>query len=334
MVISLDFELSWGRFDTIPIKVLDAESLRTRTHIKRLLALLDKYEIPTTWATVGHLMLDGCARDRNGQAHSDVSPHACYSWFPADWYSFDPCTNASSAPGWYAPEVLEWIGGTRVRHEIGCHSFGHIVYGDPECTPAVARADLKAAVEAAAQKRIILSSFVFPRNLVGHLELLRVSGITAFRGVNPYEVGPGLGLFLKPLNFLKQLLGCSVKPVQPGEVLPGLWNIPANHFFMDRAGIRKILPRDGQAIKAMRSIDRATKSGGLYHMWFHPFNLNTDTDAMFYGLEQVFAHAHRLREAGFLDIFTMGEYAQRLANQKSCAMPRQRTCHLSPVASL
>jgi hypothetical protein len=76
------------------------------------------------------------------------------------------------------------------------------------------------------------------------------------------------------------------------------------------------MPKGSQGRIANRTIDRAVKTGGLYHMWFHPFNLNTDTEAMFYGLEQVFAHAHRLREAGLLDIFTMGEYAQRLANQK------------------
>lgn len=316
MVFSLDFELSWGRFDKRPIKVLDAESFGTRQHIKRLLTLLDRYEIPATWATVGHLMLDGCARDRNGQAHADVSPHACYSWFPPDWYYFDPCTSASSAPGWYAPDVLEWIRGARVRHEIGSHSFAHIIYGDPECTPAAARADLKAAVDAAAHKGITLRSFVFPRNRVGHLEVLRASGITAFRGVNPHEVGPVHGLFLKPVNLLAQVLGVPMKPVQPEEVLPGLWNIPANHFFLPRAGLRQFLPRGGQALRATRCLDRAVKTGGLYHMWFHPFNLNTDTAAMFSGLEKVFAHAHRLREAGVLDIFTMGEYAQRLAKEK------------------
>ena len=81
---------------------------------------------------------------------------------------------------------------------------------------------------------------------------------------------------------------------------------------MPRTGVRKILPRDCQAIRAIRSIDLAVKSGELYHVWIHPFDLCTDTAAMFDGLENVFAHAFRLREAGLLDVLTMGEYAQRL----------------------
>ena len=316
MVLSLDLELSWGRFYRLPIDFLTAESIEERTHIKRFLALLDHYEIPATWAMVGHLMLDGCARDHNGNAHSDVMPHARYSWFPHDWYSYDPCTRASHAPGWYAPDILEWIRGTRIRHEIGSHSFSHIDFGDPECSSSVAEADLKAAVDTAARRGIALKSFIFPRNHIGHLELLRKSGISAFRGLDAPPVSKGYGIFIKPFNLMTQLLCLPMKPVRAEEVLPGLWNIPGNHFFLPRSGIRKILPRGGQALRAKRCIDKAVKSGGIYHMWFHPFDLNTDTEAMFLGLEDTFAYARRMREKGLLDILTMGEYAESLEKEK------------------
>ena len=331
MVLSLDLELSWGRFYRLPLDVLNAESVKERTQIKRFLALLDHYEIPATWAMVGHLMLDGCARDHNGNAHSDVIPHARYPWFPHDWYSCDPCTSASHAPGWYAPDILEWIRGTRIRHEIGSHSFAHIVYGDPECSPSAAEADLKAAVEAAARKGITLRSFIFPRNQVGHLELLTRSGISAFRGLDTHPVSKGYGLFMKPFNLITQLLGLPMKPVRPEEVLPGLWNIPGNHFFLPRSGIRKVLPRGGQTLRAKRCINKAVKSGGIYHMWFHPFDLNTDTEAMFLGLEDTFAHASQMRERGLLDILTMGEYAERLEKEKTTVL--RFSCGEDPVGT-
>ena len=315
MVLSLDLELSWGRFDHIPVEVLDAESLPERQQIRRFLALLDEYEIPVTWAMVGHLMLDGCARDGKGHAHPETMPHARYSWYPRDWYSCDPCTNVSLAPGWYGPDILEWIRAARVRHEIGSHSFAHILFGDPECSVSMAEADLKAAMEAAASKGITLNSFVFPRNRVGHLETLKRLGISAYRGGAP-AVGKGYGLALKPMNLLRQVLALPMEPVRPEEILPGLWNIPGNHFFLPRSGIRKILPRGGQALRAKRCIDKAVMTGRLYHMWFHPFNLLTDSDAMFSGLETVFAHARRLREKGLLDVLTMGDYARRLDREK------------------
>ena len=58
-------------------------------------------------------------------------------------------------------------------------------------------------------------------------------------------------------------------------------------------------------------------------MWFHPWNLNTDTSAMFSGLEDAFSYARRMREKGLLDILTMGEYAQRLQRDK-CSVVQMR----------
>ena len=328
MVLSLDLELCWGRFDKVPIAVLDAESVQERTHIKPFLALLDRYEIPATWAMVGHLMLDGCTRDRDGHAHGDVRPHAQYSWFAKDWYTYDPCTTVSLAPGWYAPDILEWIRGSRVCHEIGSHSFAHILYGDPECSPSVAEADLAAAIETAARKGITLRTFIFPRNKVGHLDILRKLGISAYRGEDTPPTRNGHWLFLKPVNFLKQVLGVPPQPVRPEEVLPGLWNVPSNHFFLPRTGVRRILPRTSQARKAKRGIDQAVGAGELYHMWFHPWNLNVDTNAMFAGLEDVFSYACRMREKGDLDILTMGEYAERLDRERnSLSFPPRRNAN-------
>lgn len=321
MVVSLDLELSWGRFDHVPIDVLDAGALKERTSIKRFLALLDRFDIPATWAMVGHLMLDGCARGLDGMAHADIAPHARYSWFPHDWYHHDPCTTAALAPGWYAPDILEWIREARARHEIGSHSFAHICYGDPECNPPVARADLKAAVEAAAQNGITLKSFVFPRNQVGHLEILKSFGIRSYRGRSIRVAEPvfhrwGIRVLLRVLGFLDQLLATPPRQVRAEEALPGLWNIPGNHYYMPRMGINRIIPMASRVFKGKRGINWAVKTGGLYHLWFHPFDLNVDSDAMLSGLEKIFSHAHQMREKGLLNILTMDEYRQRLEEEK------------------
>jgi len=319
MVLSLDLELSWGRFDHTSTNVLDAEALKERTSIKRLLALLDQFDIPATWAMVGHLMLDGCARDQDGTAHADITPHARYSWFPYDWYHHDPCTTAAAAPGWYAPDILEWIREARARHEIGSHSFAHICYGDPECSPSVARADLKAAVEAAVQNGITLKSFVFPRNQVGHLEILKSFGLSAYRGRSIRMSEPtfhlwGSRVFLRVLGFVDQLLALSPRQVRAEEVLPGLWNIPGNHCYMPRDRMNRVIPMASRVFKGKRGINWAVRTGGLYHLWFHPFDLNVDSDAMLSGLEKIFSYAHEMRKKRLLHILTMEQYVQRLRN--------------------
>jgi peptidoglycan/xylan/chitin deacetylase (PgdA/CDA1 family) len=312
MVVSLDLELCWGRFDKVPVPMLEADASEERIQIKRLLALLDRYEIPATWAIVGHLMLAGCSRHA-GAAHTDVMPRPDYSWFPKDWYVHDPCTSAIQSPGWYAPDILEWIRATRVRHEIASHSFAHIYYGDPECSATAARADLTAAVVAASQHDVPLRSFVFPRNQVGHLDVLRAQGIRAYRGADPTRFRRTKGALYKTLSFLDQLLGLPPKAVRAEEVMPGLWNIPGNHFYMARNGLRKMIPMASRVWKGKQGIRQAIRTGGVYHLWFHPFNLNADADAMLSGLEQLFAYASRLREQGVLDIFTMDDYRTHLA---------------------
>ncbi len=316
MVLSLDLELSWGRFDKVPVNALDAQSLEERKHIKSLLALMDRYEIPATWAMVGHLMLDSCDRDQGGHAHGEIRPRPRFSWFPRDWFCFDPCTRGSLAPGWYAPDILDWIREAQVPHEIGSHSFAHIYYGDPECTSSIARADIQAAVEAAAKRNVVLKSFVFPRNQVGHLQLLKSFGLRTYRGATPEIVPWTKGALRRGANFLDQLFALPPRKVRAEEVMPGLWNIPGNHLYMTRRGIRKYIPIASRVLKGKRGIDRAVKTGELYHLWFHPFNLNFDSDMMLSGLEEIFSYAHQLREKGLLDILTMDEYARRLEREK------------------
>jgi hypothetical protein len=65
-------------------------------------------------------------------------------------------------------------------------------------------------------------------------------------------------------------------------------------------------------LKGKRGIDWAVRSGEPYHLWFHPFNLNADSDAMLWGLEQIFSYANRMRDKGLLDILIMDEYARQL----------------------
>ncbi len=316
MVVSLDLELAWGRFDHLPLPILEHESRQERKHITPLLALFDRYDIPVTWAVVGHLMLEKCLRNRHGIAHPDLFPHPYYSWFPLDWYCFDPCTTVDSAPAWYAPDIVEWIRHARVRHEIGSHSFGHICYGDPECTPSVALADLNAALEAAARQGIVLKSFVFPRNQVGHLDVLKHFGLRAYRGAEPPLIRTDNRLFNKAVRYLDQLLALRPRDARAEETLPGLWNLPGNHSFIARDGMRRMIPMASRVLKGKRGIAHAVKTGGLYHLWFPPFNLNKDTEAMMSGLARIFEYAHRMREQGLLEILTMDDYARQLAREK------------------
>src|SRR5712692_258659 len=125
MVLSLDLELCWERFDQLPVPFIEADSSEERTQIKRLLSLLHRHEIPANWAVVGHLMQDRCARN-GSNAHADVLPHPNAPGFAKT------CTPTIPAPAqfghpvgthptlWNGSERLTW--GTRSPHTPSCTS--------------------------------------------------------------------------------------------------------------------------------------------------------------------------------------------------------------------
>jgi len=77
-----------------------------------------------------------------------------------------------------------------------------------------------------------------------------------------------------------------------------------------------MIPMASRVLKGKRGITHAVKTCGLYHLWFHPFNLNEDTEAMLSGLAAIFEYAHRMREQVLLEILTMDDYARRLEREK------------------
>lgn len=57
--ISIDLELLWGRRDMPNLKYFENRILKERMAIDKLIELFKKYNIPTTWATVGKIFTKG-----------------------------------------------------------------------------------------------------------------------------------------------------------------------------------------------------------------------------------------------------------------------------------
>ncbi|MCG8550846.1 MAG: polysaccharide deacetylase, partial [Desulfobacterales bacterium] len=117
LLISADFELAWawqyakGHSDPL---ALAREMARTeRKNIPRIVKLCEEYDIPITWATVGHLFLDRCTRE-NGRAHPEICrlrqfENAYWQFDGGDWFENDPCTDYRQDPEWYCPDLIAQI---------------------------------------------------------------------------------------------------------------------------------------------------------------------------------------------------------------------------------
>lgn len=317
LIISLDKELIWGSFDHTPPEVFAARNPDPRRIVVDLLRLLDEREVPATWAVVGHLFLGSCERGPHGPHPELVRPR--YRWYSGDWLQADPCTNRAQDPLWYGDDIVESILGARTPQEIGCHSFSHLVFGDPGCSVEAADSDLAACVEVARARGIALRSFVFPRNAEGHHDRLRKHGFIAFRGQDPTWFRSLPGPTQRAGHFLDEMTGAPPPVATPREVLPGLWDLPGSMIFMPRHGVRRFIPLAARVRKARAGLARARREGKIFHLWFHPFNLASDPQGLFPALAAILDEAVGLRDRGELDIRTMGDIASGLNGERARA---------------
>ncbi|MBZ0279424.1 MAG: polysaccharide deacetylase family protein [Anaerolineae bacterium] len=282
-ILSLDTEIAWGT-DTWKLPRYAHCFDNYRPIVRRLIDLLDAYEIPATWAVVGHLFLKPESRRSLIVASPDVSQ--------VNWY--------------HAPDVIAWIRAAKTHHEIGTHTFSHVYTDDPEITREVWEAELRDCVHIHREHGLKIRSLVYPRNQVKYLDSLPKFGIIAYRGreQNWYQGLPKR--IHRPVHLLDRTIG--IQPptydLKTLKVNDQLVNLPSSQFLMAYDGIRGRIPTTSRVRQARLGIEQAVKRGELYHLWFHPFNLGT-SEAMFDALEQILRLVVARREKGGLQVMTM-----------------------------
>jgi peptidoglycan/xylan/chitin deacetylase (PgdA/CDA1 family) len=310
-MLSLDTELAWGSVPAGRTRERAWMFAETRSLVRRLLSLLEEFDVKATWAVVGHLMLSRCS-PTNGVKHPElVRPD--FPWYRGDWMKEDPCSDVRAAPYWYAPDLVEDILRCRSPQEIGCHGFAHVLAGEPGCSRECFESDLRAAIEVARAWGLELRSYVFPQNSIGHLDVLASQGFRAYRGeATPHRVHAlRAGTVERSLQALRWCL-----PVRPLTAYPvsthGLWNLPASTFYYHRGGPGRLVPIAARVFRARRALREAERTGSIFHMYLHPFNLATDPEGLLGGLATLFRLVAEGRAAGRIQNPTMGEYADAL----------------------
>lgn len=282
LCISIDLELAWGVWDKPDPTTLRLVRTKEPDIVQRLLSVLQRYEVAATWAIVSQLLVHN--RDRRIAPGDDAL--------------------------WYAPAIIEAIRVARPTHEIGSHSFRHPYFS--ELDAATARGELAAARRVHDAHGLEFQSFVYPRNLVAHGEALQEHGIAVFRSVDAGVLQ--MAGYLHPAARKALNLGTKLLPVTPPTVWPrrhqsGLIELQSSLLLMARNGARKLIRPTLLHANARRGLASAQARRGLFHLWFHPSNFYYDTDTQFQIFEAILSDAARLRDAGTLDVRTMGSFA-------------------------
>ncbi len=297
-IISFDVELAWGfilhRQHTI-LRMLQNDPLKARGTIDRLLRLLAMYNIPATWAIVGHLLLDS---EQGIQSNFQDAPQ-----FKDGWIDWDTYMSIYHQPLYRFEELVEKIITTAQKHEIGLHSFFHLPFS--KCSREIAEFEIEHGIKTLEQWGISPKSFVFPGNQIGHLESLKSHGFQIYRGKDAtrYDISQNYPM-RKFTGVIDKIIAPPVSPYWNN----GIWEIPGSILFYDSQMPFTLLPRTSLGLK------RTIRTNGVFHIWLHPWNL-----LLYDSLEQDLASLLKIvaeyRDKGSLQTWTMGQLAECLNNQ-------------------
>lgn len=299
-VVSLDTELVWGMFDTGA--VAPERYAGTRNIIRSLLDLFDEHRIPATWALVTHLLTDCRTSESDGQSHSD----SC------EQYSRNtalPCQQPLTSELWHEPRILNWIEDAEADHDVGSHTHTHLVFN--EATREGARSDIEQSVATASCHGIDMASFVYPRNAIAHRDILSDVGFEVYRGIDSrwYERSQMPAPVVKGARFADEATQWTPPTVLP-RTESGLVEVPGSQIFRPVHAGWQYTPKESQRSRAIAGLDRAARTGQIFHLWFHPFNFARDPERLLTEFEAVLAHAESLVRQGRLDILTMRDVAK------------------------
>ncbi|MDQ6664132.1 MAG: polysaccharide deacetylase [Acidobacteriota bacterium] len=304
--ISLDFELIWGTLDLFGPGKFHDTCRRERIVVERLLDLFVEFEVNATWCTVGHLFLGQCSPE-GGVCHPDIV-RPKHGWVAHEWFAHDPCGSEASHPVFYGRSLVEKIRSCSVPQEIGCHTFSHVIFGDGGCSREAAASEVAACVKLAGELGIQMRSFVFPRNRVGHLDVLRAFHFTCYRSPEPqwYEA-ERWPRAVKRAGHLFNVLAAMEPPVSlPERDDEGLWRTPASMLWFPMKPGRAYNPVGLTVKRAKKGLDAAARHKRVFHLWFHPTDMAEQMERMLAGLREVFEHARALRDRGDLQVLSMG----------------------------
>ncbi len=250
LIISADLEMAWAfrysKRNFSPNKM----AAQTRENMPILLELFDRFNIPITWATVGHLFLENCKKGDHDWMHRipyfPKNHKWCYN--SGDWFDSDPYSNYKKNNEWYAPDLIENILASRTNHEIGCHTFSHIDFSDQFCPTNVASDEIQACVEAAKAWNIQLKSMVFPGETLGNTKVIKNYNFWVYRRRSPFK-------FADPYYDNEGLI--------------------VTHATQIIADMNNIWPIDYQLWRIEQIIETAISKKTYLHLWFHPSDNST-----------------------------------------------------------
>lgn len=291
--LSLDCEGLWGMADLPNVLnggLINSQSLDFAYDV--IHSTLDKEGIQSTCAFVTAFALDEKSLCDSLPFFKDIAKYKP-EWF----YEILPRLRSGG-------NALDgFIGDTYWRrlkdagHEIAWHGTTHMPLNNNTCEEAV-KLELSFAEHLFRHLGHKPKSIIFPRNLIGNLELLHDFGFNAYRAARKRSRARNILNVISEYNLMDRKVH-DLPMIQDG------WHVsPAGYFLNWPSGVRSLIPVS-VTIKRWKSLlHSAAENGGYVHMWFHPHNLIT-APSMQIAFREIMGEVGKLVRQGDLECVTM-----------------------------
>ncbi|MGC2411027.1 MAG: hypothetical protein WA441_13810 [Methyloceanibacter sp.] len=312
-VISLDYELMWGVRDHATRESYGPNVLGGREAIPAMLDLFQNRGIRATWAIVGALLCE--SKDElltrlppKGRRKGDSPPRQ-----PA----LDNIGRDERADPYHFGASLARLIAACPGQEIGTHTFSHLCALEPGTTLDRFKEDVDAALVHLKDWGISCRSIVFPRNQYGptQIEICRALGLTHFRGNEAaWFYAPASGARQTKLRRAFRLADSYINISGPNVAREGngaepLVNVPASRFL--RPFNRRLRAFDALRLRRIeQAMEAAARTGGTFHLWWHPENFGRDRADNIAFLAKVLDCYRRLADEPGLESRAMAELSR------------------------
>jgi peptidoglycan/xylan/chitin deacetylase (PgdA/CDA1 family) len=314
-IISLDFELHWGVFDSKPIENYQENLQNTPSAVAKILELSNQHNIRLTFSTVGFLFNKNIKNLKENipthlptYTNEKLNPYAIIDNMDAN--------SQELSPYYFAESIIKNIQESAL-HEIGTHTYSHYYCLAKGQNINQFESDLIMAIKASKNLGIEPKSIVFPRNQINHnyLNICKKHGISSYRGTErawPFrkskfsKLAPAFRLLDSYINVFGNHT-YSIKQLSNKEYI----NLPSSRFLRPfNKKLQALEPLKLRRIK--KSMTYAAMHNQLYHIWWHPHNFGKNLEKNLNMLTQIYNHYQELQKKYNFESETMTSLSSQL----------------------
>lgn len=291
-VLSFDCEGKWGVADDLSsYHARQLTDAALRDAYRAIVRLLDDYRLDATFAFVGAF-----AQSPESFARARPAIEGVAKRFP-DYLGPALDDIDAGSEGWHGQQLVELVAGARASHEIALHGVTHVPWTSMDREGAKAELGILETMDGPVRES---RTFVYPRNLVMHSDVLAEQGFAGFRTARPHR---------SRVRSLVSEFNLWEAPEHPVEA-DGLVNIPGGFFLNWRHGLRALVPTSVTRLRARRLLEAAARSNAVVHYWLHPENI-VSAPATLDLLRMLVREVAEAREAGRCEVLTQIGYCRR-----------------------